>query len=161
MAKVDNGPRPRPSSLIDEEQEEEKKANELVDENDGRLEVIEELRSVKVFDELLKMRDRLARDMKALDKLKNRDIVFMMGLTGAGKSTLMNAIYSGIHEICLDEEHGYDTKQPIVIDGMPMFKIGHSAESCTEMPGYVPLENKILIDAPGLGDANALKEYPN
>lgn len=85
-----------------------------------------------------------------------------MGLTGAGKSTIVNATVSGKENMDEDDEGSCIAKEPIIVDGRLMFEIGHKVTSCTETPGYVPLiEGKYLVDAPGLADANALKEYPN
>ena len=88
----------------------------------------------------------------------------IVGINGSGKSTIANAIYSGPDSILDNESNGaYDAGHDIEIDGVTMFKIGHKATSCTEIPGYVPFfgDQKYLIDAPGLSDTNVLKEYPN
>lgn len=100
--------------------------------------------------------------------MTNKTICFIVGITGAGKSTLSNALINGIDSIELQEEsETYTSKKDIMIDGVHMFKIGSDVTSCTEIPGYSPFgptgieRETFLIDCPGFADSNQKKEYSN
>lgn len=45
-----------------------------------------------------------------------------------------------------------------------MFDISDKSMSCTQVPGYYPLDSKeqiFLVDCPGFGDSNQFAEFPN
>ena len=46
----------------------------------------------KIYNILLSYKDELNRTEKELDEIKGKDMVMVVGATGSGKSTLMNAI---------------------------------------------------------------------
>lgn len=91
------------------------------------------------------------------------------GSTGAGKSTIVNALIHGSDKIKFDEELSrYVTPEVLTYAGREMFKIGDSAASCTREPGFYPMKlsedgspSTYFVDCPGIGDANAFLELPN
>lgn len=90
-------------------------------------------------------------------------VILIVGPTGAGKSTLCNALIQGVK---YDDENDVYDAPPLIYDGRQMFKIGHETHSCTSTPGYYPLDqekehNLFLVDCPGFGDSNEFLELPN
>ena len=92
-----------------------------------------------------------------------------MGLTGAGKSTLINCIARGPESVEFDDDTG-NFKQSDEFLGNKTFSIGHELVGHTQCPGFgkikgeegVDAEDDVyIIDCPGLCDSNKLNEYPN
>ena len=55
-----------------------------------------------------------------------------MGNTGAGKSSLINALLYGVDKLQDDEKGRLDVVDaPTTVNGQPKFKIGHAATSET------------------------------
>ena len=46
-------------------------------------------------------------------------------------------------------------------NGNPVFKIGHEAKSCTEIPGFYVKDDIYFLDCPGLEDQDKTKEGQN
>lgn len=108
-----------------------------------------------------KEQDKLAR----LSELKGKDVILLIGLTGAGKSTLTNYLL------------GCELEEPLNSDGEPILsaagdpillpkegqtlraKMGVTVESETLVPNIFPLTGELcLVDCPGL-EENRGAEY--
>ena len=72
-------------------------------------------------------RDRLVNDEKELSELKGQHVIMLMGNTGAGKSTIVNALVRGAEGIEVLDDGTYDVKedQQLMKNGRRMFIIGH------------------------------------
>lgn len=117
-----------------------------------------------MYAKLDKMGDKLRRGIRAIQTLKGKDVVVVVGTTGAGKSTIANALIQGVEKMSVNDEEMYEADWALVIDGRQMFEIGHTSTSCTDIPGYFPLDDKqsvYLVDAAGFGDSNVYAEFPN
>ena len=97
-----------------------------------------------------------------LAELRGKNVVLFMGTTGAGKSTLANAMISGIDVMEVTDEGYFKCTKDLMYGGRHMFKIGDTSSSCTVMPGFYPFDSSTyLVDCPGLGDSNPHLEFPN
>ena len=66
------------------------------------------------FELLLRYDNRTYKDREALKHLVGKNVTLVIGQTGAGKSTLVNAIISGPDAIEMDEDDGkYTTNVPL------------------------------------------------
>lgn len=86
-------------------------------------------------------------------------IVLFVGMTAAGKSTLINYLNSVQLESFRDEAGIYRLKAKDPANELPGIKIGHSSTvSCTRHPhSYSPPEEKFTyVDLPGFGDSGNL-----
>ena len=63
-------------------------------------------------------------DFHHLAELKGKHVNLVIGLTGAGKSTVVNSILNGKDALGLDEDDEFVAKEPIIYNGFEMFKIG-------------------------------------
>lgn len=45
-----------------------------------------------------------------IEEMKNKNVILACGATGTGKSTLMNAIISGVEKMGYNEDENYITK---------------------------------------------------
>ena len=61
-----------------------------------------------------------------------------IGATGVGKSTIMNAFIQGTDSMDLNDDCEMVTTGKLIHNGRAVFEIGHSAASCTEIPGFYP-----------------------
>ena len=108
---------------------------------------------------------RMFSDIPALDGIKDRNVVIILGPTGSGKSTIANALISGLEHMILDEKLiQYTTDKPLNFAGRGVFDIGHEASSKTQTPGFHPLSDDgqvMLVDAAGFGDSDPYSEFPN
>lgn len=111
--------------------------------------------------------ERIADDRVKLEELRGKHVVFLMGLTGAGKSTISYALIKGIAKLIFNDDCRYDVaeKDIIVYKDRQMFTIGHAATSHTKTPGFYPIQCNgreiYLVDCPGFADNNRVVEYPN
>ena len=79
-------------------------------------------------------------------------------MTGAGKSTFCNMLVG--NEVIFDDETGvYIPGQKA--EGMHEFIIGHEVIGCTQTPASDKVGETMIVDCPGLCDANANNEFPN
>lgn len=132
--------------------------------NPGVVASIDELmKSEPFYQKLDKMASKLRTGLLALEPLKGKDVVLLVGQTGSGKSTIANSLISGSRFVHYDDEDGvYKAESDLMLEGRHMFQIGHSTKSCTQIPGYYPLSDSLyLVDAPGFGDSNIFLEFPN
>jgi predicted GTPase len=100
--------------------------------------------------------------VKILKELKGKDLVLLMGNTGAGKSTLAHALIklSGLKK----KENGRYEAEKMMHNNREVFTIGQEAIGCTGVPSFAPLdenESVFLVDCPGFGDSDESKEVPN
>ena len=110
---------------------------------------------------LADMKERIVEGNEKLNELVGKKVIILMGPTGAGKSTVANAIIQP-DKIALDDATGLFTAPPLEHEGRTMFKIGGDVTSCTALPGFYPLsDDTYLVDCPGLGDSNEYLEFPN
>ena len=118
-------------------------------------------RSDQTYSRILDMKERIVEGNEKLKELDGKKVVIVMGPTGAGKSTIVNAIIQP-DKLEIDEDTGCYKAPELVHDGRAMFKIGHDMTSCTFLPGFYPIdEETYLVDCPGLGDSNEYLEFPN
>lgn len=116
-----------------------------------------------MYKKLLDMEKKLSDGMHAVRKLAGKKVVVLVGPTGAGKSTLANALLLGSDKVVDDDDSGhYKSTQQLFYDNRHMFNISDKSTSCTHIPGYYPLsEDTMLVDCPGFGDSNQYLELPN
>ena len=130
-------------------EEKQEKQKSVIDKND------------RTYSRILDMQARIKEGKEGLKELVGKKVVLLMGPTGAGKSTLANAIIQP-DKIKFDDDTGNFNAPPLNHKNRQMFEIGHGALSCTSLPGYFPLGFDIyLVDCPGLGDSDKYAEYPN
>ena len=102
---------------------------------------------------------------KALDQVANKHVVFLMGKTGSGKSTLIQGIAGkeikeAVHKTT---RFGQSVTKAVFVanDGLPGFEIGHSKKSMTKcVRCYVPqittakTADIVYVDLPGFEDTD-------
>ena len=78
-----------------------------------------------MYRELHNMGKRMVTGIPALESLKGKDAVLILGPTGSGKSTVANALISGVDKLekVDDDEWGtvIKTTEPLVVDGKTLF----------------------------------------
>jgi len=52
----------------------------------------------------------------------------------------------------LDKDYNVIAKNKLEYNGKSCFKIGHSASSCTQTPGFLKHNDIYFLDCPGLED---------
>ena len=123
------------------------------------------MRVEPMYQQLERMHGKLQAGLEALRGLQGKNLVLIIGPSGSGKSTLANALLQGSGKIEYDEDNGdYKVTNELHYDGRKMFAVTRRATSCTEVPGYYPLDGKddtFLVDCPGFGDSNQYLELPN
>lgn len=92
--------------------------------------------------------------------IKKEDVIIFIGMTGTGKSTLINYL-NGVQLEAFTENNGvtYKLKAKDRTKELPGVEIGHSASvSCTRVPGVYSPSGKSYthIDMPGFGDTGNL-----
>ena len=118
----------------------------------------------KHYVDLDSLKNRVESDQAKLMELQDKKVLMLLGSTGAGKSTLANALIKGPGNIKLDDDGRLVQINDIEYSGDLCFRIGHKATSETKTPKYHPLEEDesvYLVDGPGINDANANNEYAN
>ena len=88
------------------------------------------------------MKHRIIDDEESLEQLKDKEVLLLFGCTGAGKSTLANALITkkdeeinleyidGLYHVIQDKELKYQ--------GEIIFNIGHQVKSETKAPKFHP-----------------------
>ena len=95
----------------------------------------------------------------ALDEIHNKNVVLVMGKTGAGKTCFINGIaQKEIEQAVVNHTSSGMTveKQVFVVkDELPGFKIGHSKKSMTKcIRCFAPGGKTVYVDAPGHEDTD-------
>ena len=106
----------------------------------------------------------IAKGLPTLESVKGKDVVLLLGPTGSGKSTMANAMISGIDGLTQNEDGNFSAKTTLTFEGHEVYKIGHGVTSCTGTPNYHPLTDDgelMLVDCAGFGDTNQYQEFPN
>ena len=71
-------------------------------------------------------------NFKDLETLEGANVILIVGETGAGKSTIANALISGAESMILNHEmNRYEASQELWVGDRRMFDIGHQGSSCT------------------------------
>jgi predicted GTPase len=107
---------------------------------------------------------RIENDEGAIELIKNKQVILIFGTTGAGKSTIANALIKGHKNIkCVNGI--YEVKEPTIFNGEVIFNIGHSVKSATKVPKYCLFNcnnpDIFLVDGPGHNDTNVKQQYSN
>jgi predicted GTPase len=113
----------------------------------------------KQYHHLLQLNVRIDGDQKSLSDLVGKNIIYLFGQTGCGKSTLANALINGSSSMLRDANGLIEN-----IDLLKaLFKIGHSVKSQTKTPVSVNIDNSDshLVDSAGINDSNFRHEYAN
>ena len=82
------------------------------------------------------------------DSSKGKDIIVLLGKTGAGKSTLIN--YLGGKKLRVDEEGDIVLENS---EDKSAMSIGTGADSCTFLPKFINIDGLLFYDLPGLHDS--------
>lgn len=79
-----------------------------------------------LYYQLHEIGQRIVYDIPALQGIHDKNVVLILGPTDSGKSTVSNALVSGINAIKQDKStRDFTTLKPIYYDGRFMFEIGH------------------------------------
>ena len=118
------------------------------------------------FTALVRQWKRVTEDPGKCRAAAGKHVVLMFGITGAGKSTSMNAMVNP-GSLELDEDSGSIIVREghhIEVDGRKMFTVSDDVVAETKTPGLVESpegSNVVFVDAPGVDDANEDDEFPN
>ena len=85
----------------------------------------------------------------------------VVGATGCGKSTIMNALIQGVEKMNLNAQMNIEATDQLEYNGHKVFEIGHKNLACTEYPGLFDHNGICFVDSPGLHDTDIHKQYSN
>ena len=119
-----------------------------------------------IYKQLFQLDQRIKQEIEALEELRGKNIILVIGNTGAGKSTLVNSIISGQETIEEDEVGDLVALKELTYKGRPIFQINHGALSMSQTPSFIPLgacegEEIYIVDCPAMFDQDPCTEYRN
>ena len=113
------------------------------------------------YDKMIGYCGELLETEKELSELCQKKVVMSVGLTGVGKSTLMNAIVSGAASMAEDDDHFIIATKKLQFNTRESFKIGEGTISCTKTPEFYLHKGIYFVDCPGVKDQDTSKQYIN
>ncbi len=144
--------------IVDENQDTGWMNKEQLEKHTEKIAIKNALKQIKLGQEIITKYD-----------VENKPKILTIGVTGAGKSTIINGItnktliFKEIKE--KKEEYGmtfYDTKQVIDVEEKSNIKIGHDLKSETTVPNFVNYKEVNYMDCPGFEDSRgSIEEIVN
>lgn len=107
--------------------------------------------------DLEKIKATLVREYEKVDRVRGKNVIFFIGSTGAGKSTIINHLL-GCRMRMVESEIGRDRLEPV--EGSVIAPVGHGISAMTLYPQvYENADSSTcFVDCPGFADSWAPEE---